>query len=103
MSNLIEAMARAIGMHFLWGDAVPGDVTCGDFADRSRRSATAALTALEQAGWRVVPKEATAEMKARGHDYGWSGVIEGCHELEAERAGQLYVDMISAAPKVTGP
>jgi hypothetical protein len=60
MTNLIETMARA-----MWGNlpsSLPWDVLDAEDQDYFRRKAHAALSAIEAAGYRVVPVQPTPDM-----------------------------------------
>lgn len=89
---LVEAVARDM---LLWqhGNCVPWDGWHICVRDEFRDRATAALQAIEAAGYRVVPVEATEGMR----DYGiW--VLPP--DTERTLVDEVWSAMLSAAPRV---
>ena len=86
MTDLVEVLARAISGR-IYGDeriehALPHT------QEKMRQCARSALTALESAGYRVVPVEPTPEMK-------WAMFEQGDISINGYRCA------LAAAPKVT--
>lgn len=93
MADLAEVLA--IALHAQWyGYGATWDRVMPVHQERYRRRARAALRALEEAGYRVVPIDPTREMFAAGcaviKDAGGSRGLIGA-----------WRDMCDAAPKVT--
>lgn len=64
----------------------------------SKRCATAALRAIEDAGWKVVPVEATPDMENAAYEVQVKGA--DLHDFTAhDCAKDIWAAMISAAPK----
>lgn len=49
-------------------------------------------------GLKVVPLQATKEMRECGHDFGFHGNIDGDHPCEEDAAADLYERMVAKAP-----
>ena len=90
--QLIEAMARAI----CWKNGMNPDLTLGGDGQNFLwheyiSQATAALTAIEAAGMRVVPVEPTTEMEVAGTET-WL-----CEAAMEDRAAACWTAMLAAA------
>ena len=95
MTDPVEVMARAI-----WQEANPlapeGQWT--ENAGYYLAEARAALTALKEAGWAVVPVEITDEMRKVGTEARWQSAVR-----DANNVGEIWSAMLSAAPPVKHP
>ena len=85
-NRLIEAMVDA--MFEADGNGAPN----APWIDLARAS----ITAIEAAGYRVVPVEPTEEMADAGTDARWQSVIR-----DANNVREIWTAMLSAAPKVS--
>lgn len=94
--TLREAVARAIHNDRLHGMVAWIDVSAAH-KTRYRGYADAALAAIEAAGWRVVPVEATIEMLRTGA----SRSRDFYSETDVyPRTKAIYRAMLSAAPRI---
>jgi len=97
--ELIEAVAKAICRENLISTKQPDDPeTMGYYWKSFQGEARAALTAIEAAGYAVVPVEPTSEMIAAGI---FAETIVGPGDVKWKApVNSIYLTMLSARPKV---
>jgi hypothetical protein len=86
--SLIKSIDDAIAAHY---DELPYD----DFP-------AAVFAAIEAAGWQLVPKEPTEEMRDAGWDRAWGINFyerDGALVIETTVSRDIYRAMLAAAPK----
>lgn len=97
-SDLVEAVARGIC------DArIPKHVVVSaEFAEECHRLARAAISAIEKAGFAVVPREPTQAMMQAYNDQFPPGTSDTIKQSWYDVYGEIYAAMLNAAPSTDG-